>query len=141
MARNRTWADELTFFHEQIRSAPDSAKAHYGLGGALAASGDYRAALTEYEKAIAIFPYYSEAFFNMGNALRRLRSGPGQVIEAYRNAIRFNPANANARANLALFLLENDRPDEARPLIEELAQLNPQHPALAVLRQAVPPAR
>ena len=138
MARNRSWADELTFFQAQVQSAPDSAKAHYGLGGALAASGDDRAAITEYEKAIAIFPYYSEVFFNMGNALRRLGSDPAKVIEAYRNTIRFNPGNANAHANLALFLLENNRLEEARPLVEELARLDPHHPALAVLRLAVP---
>jgi tetratricopeptide (TPR) repeat protein len=139
IARNRTWADELTFFRAQVESAPDSAKAHYGLGGALATNGDDLAAVGEYEKAIAIFPYYSEVFFNLGNSLRRLRADAATVIEAYRNAIRFNPANANARANLALFFLENDRVAEARPLVEELARLDPHHPALAVLRLAVPP--
>jgi tetratricopeptide (TPR) repeat protein len=139
IARNRTWSDELTFFRAQVESAPDSAKAHYGLGGALANSGDDRAAVGEYDKAIGIFPYYSEAFFNLGNALRRLRSDPAKVIDAYRSAARFNPANANARANLALFLLENNRPDEARLVIRELLQLDPHHPALAVLRMALPP--
>jgi tetratricopeptide (TPR) repeat protein len=139
IARNRTWADQLTFFRAQVQSAPNSAKAHYDFGGALAKSGDDRAAITEYEKAIAIFPYYSEVFFNMGNALRRLRSDPAQVIEAYRYTIQFNPADVNARANLALFLLEHDRLDEARPIVEELARIDPHHPALAVLRLAVPP--
>jgi protein O-mannosyl-transferase len=137
IARNRTWADELTFFQAQIQSAPNSAKAHYGLGAALAFSGNDREAVTEYEKAIAIFPYYSEAFFNLGNARRRLGGDPQKVIEAYRNTIRFNPVHADARANLALFLLENGRSDEARPLVEELVRLNPRHPALAILTGAV----
>jgi protein O-mannosyl-transferase len=139
IARNTTWADELTFFQEQIHSAPNSAKAHYGLGAALALSGNDREAVGEYEKAIAIFPYYSEVFFNMGNALRRLGGDPEQVIEAYRTTIRFNPAHADARANLALFLLEHGRTDEARPLVEELVRLNPRHPALAILTVAVAP--
>jgi hypothetical protein len=139
IARNTTWANELTFFREQIHSAPNSAKAHYGLGAVLAFSGNDREAVSEYENAIAILPYYSEAFFNLGNALRRLGSDPEKVIEAYRNTIRFNPAHADARANLALFLLEHGRTDEARPLVEELVRLNPRHPALAVLAAVVPP--
>jgi protein O-mannosyl-transferase len=139
IARNRTWADELTFFRAQTESAPNSAKAHYGLGAALAFSGNDREAVTEYEKAIAIFPYYSEAFFNLGNALRRQGADPDKVIEAYRNTIRFNPVHADARANLALFLLEHGRSAEARPLVEELARLNPRHPALAILTGAVAP--
>jgi tetratricopeptide (TPR) repeat protein len=75
----------------------------------------------------------------MGNALRRLGGDPEKVIEAYRNTIRFNPAHADARANLALFLLEHGRTDEARPLVEELVRLNPRHPALAILTVAVAP--
>ena len=138
-ARNRTWADELTFFQAQVQSAPNSAKAHYGFGAALAFSGNDREAVAEYAKAIAIFPDYSEAFFNRGNALRRLGSDPEAVIEAYRDTIRFNPAHADARANLALFLLEHGRRDEARPLVEELVRLNPRHPALGILTGAVAP--
>jgi tetratricopeptide (TPR) repeat protein len=139
VARNRTWGDQLTFYQAQVESAPDSAKAHYGLGAALAEEGDDRAAVTEYGRAIAIFPYYAEPFFNLGNALRRLGADSETVIDAYRNAIRFNPANANARANLALFFLEHGRPDDARPLIEELERLDPHHPALAVLKTGTPP--
>jgi hypothetical protein len=139
VVRNRAWADELTFFHAQTQSAPNSAKAHYGLGAALASSGDDRKAVTEYERAITIYPYYSDAFFNMANALRRLGRDPEEVITAYRNTIRFNPNHADARANLALFLLEHDRTVEAQPLISELVRLNPRHPALAILRGALAP--
>ncbi|MBI4551433.1 MAG: tetratricopeptide repeat protein [Candidatus Latescibacteria bacterium] len=135
--RNQMWADEVTFFRAQVRAAPRSAKAHYNLGAAFAKTGDDRAAIQEYETAISIFSYYPEPFYNMGNALRRLKANPEKMIEAYRNAIRFDPGHANARVNLALVLLDLNRIDEARSLVNELAQVDPQHPSLAMLRLRV----
>lgn len=134
MARNGTWADELTFYRSQARSAPNSAKARYNLGTILAKLGDDQAAIEEYQKALQIFPYYSEPLYNKGNALRRLGAEPEQVIQAYRSAIQYDPGHRNARANLALFLLDLGRTGEAGVLVAELSRLAPQHSALGTLR-------
>lgn len=133
VARNETWNNELVFFREQVRSAPRSAKAHFNLGTVLAAQGDDRGATSEYETAVSIFPLYAEAYYNLGNALRRTHAPSDRVIGAYRQAILGDPGDIRARGNLALVLLDLGRPAEARPLVEEIGRINPAAPQLALL--------
>ncbi|MBI5506206.1 MAG: tetratricopeptide repeat protein [Deltaproteobacteria bacterium] len=140
-ARNRTWADEETFFRTQLASAPQSAKAHYNFGCLRAKKGDDHAAIESYRRAIALLPSYPEPFFNLGNALRRVGAEPQAVVDAYRSAIRLDPGQAKARANLALFLTHTGDFGEARTLTAELEAIQPDHPALETLHTALGAAR
>jgi hypothetical protein len=133
VARNRTWSDPLTFCREQIRTSPRSAKAHVNLASALGNAGDDRGALEEYERALAILPDYPGIEYQRGNALHRLNADPSAIVEAYRNAIRCEPSDVNARVNLAWTLLDAGREDEARPIVAEIRALDPRHPILASL--------
>lgn len=133
LCQNRVWSDELTLFADQVRTAPNSAKAHFNYGVALALSRREREALGEYERSLAIYPEYAQTWYCKGNALYRLKGDPTSIIDAYRNAIRLGPAHADARANLALFLIAQGRKDEARPLLSELRALDPNHPSLPVI--------
>ena len=67
-----TGATQSTFYRRLVETSPESAKSHYFLGALLASEGDDRAAVAAYDRAIAIFPAYSEAYHNRGNALARL---------------------------------------------------------------------
>jgi tetratricopeptide (TPR) repeat protein len=134
MDRNATWANERVFYETQVRTAPNSAKAHYNLGTVLAKAGDDAAAVKAYETALAIFPYYPEPLYNMGNALKRLNAPPERVLEAYRGAIAYDRGHREAHANLATYLLDLGRTEEARPVVDSLAALDPGFPALAPLR-------
>lgn len=66
ISRNTTWKDELTFYETQVQTAPNSAKAHYNLGTALAKRGDGEGAVASYRTSLRLFPYYPEPLFNMG---------------------------------------------------------------------------
>ncbi len=134
-ARNRTWANEETFFRAQLASAPQSAKAHYNFGAVSAKSGDDRGAIQSYYRAITLLPSYPEPFFNLGNALKRVGAEPQTIIDAYRSAIRLDPGQTKARANLALFLTQVGDFAEARALTAELEKLQPDHPALPTLHE------
>jgi protein O-mannosyl-transferase len=124
--RNQTWSDELTFYTAQVESAPESARAHFAYGSALATvSKSDRAAVAEYEQALQIYPHYSDAHFNMGNALRRLGGDPERVIAAYRSAIRIDNSHTNALVNLGRFLVQHGRMEEARSVLEQLKQIDP----------------
>lgn len=125
VARNRTWADEITFYRTQVASAPGSAKAHFGLGVALAAKRDDAAAIVEYERALAIYPRYPDVYLNLGNALRRRGDDPARVIAAYQGALNVDPSYTPALANLARFLMQQGRDAEAQPLLARLQVLDP----------------
>lgn len=131
--RNSIWRDELTFFHNQVETAPQSAKAHYNLGATLAKYGRDEEALASYRTSLLIFPYYAEPAFNMGNALRRMNASDEDVIDAYRRAIEYDPGHRKARANLAEYLLEVGDLSGASELITELKQLQPDFPTLEYL--------
>jgi protein O-mannosyl-transferase len=131
--RNTIWMDELTFFHNQVATAPQSAKAHYNLGATLAKHGRDEEAVASYRTSLLIFPYYAEPAFNLGNALRRMNANAEDVIGAYRNAIEYDPGHRKARANLAEYLIEAGNVSGASELIMELKQLQPDFPTLEYL--------
>lgn len=76
--RSRDWKNNLTLFSAAVKASPNSARAHYGHGSALFASGlanegtpaeiaeKFELAKREYEAAIAIFPEYSNSYLGIG---------------------------------------------------------------------------
>jgi protein O-mannosyl-transferase len=99
IVRNLDWRDAGTFYSKLVVTSPESAKSHYFYGTLLASRGDDAGAMTEYDRAIEIFPAYSEAFHNRGNALARLGRRE-EAIESFRGCLRFDPGHAGAAANL-----------------------------------------
>jgi hypothetical protein len=128
------WASELTVWQHASDVFPDDAKAHFGLGAALAAAGDDYAAIGQYQRSIATFPSDADTFFNLGNAERRLGNS-GAAIGAYREAARLDPAHVAARANLLIMLLEAGEVTEAQGVATELRRLAPQHPVFEAIRR------
>ena len=140
--RNETWSDNLTFFREQARTSPRSAKAHVNFGSALGNIGDDRGVVVEYELALAILPGYPGIDYQLGNALRRLNAEPQRIIDAYHRAILVDTTDVDARANLAWTLIDLGRKDEARAVVREMRALAPDHLLLPKLegRLAAPGA-
>lgn len=97
--RNLDWRNADTFYPRLVETSPGSAKAHYFLGALLASRGHDQAAVDAYDRAVAIFPAYSEAFHNRGNALARLGRRE-EAAESFRACLRFDPGHAGAAANL-----------------------------------------
>ncbi len=98
--RNQDWNNAETFYVRLVETSPRSAKSHYFLGSLLVSKGDDLAAIREYEIAVSIFPAYSEAFHNRGNALARLGRYP-EARESYLQCLRFDPGHQGAAANAA----------------------------------------
>jgi len=107
IVRNRDWHDADRFYRSLVHTAPDSCKSHYFYGILLASKGDDPGAIREYDRAIAIFAGYSEAYQNRGNALARL-GRYGEAMESYRLCLRFDPGHMGAARNLGT--LENGLP-------------------------------
>ena len=99
VARNRDWSSADRFYTKMAETSPGSAKVYYFYGILHAARGDDLGAIQAYDRAIAIFPAYSEAFHNRGNALARL-GRRSEAMDSYRQCLRFDPNHAGAAANL-----------------------------------------
>ena len=99
-ARTLDWRSADVFYPRLVETSPGSAKSHYFYGAYLAARGNDQGAVAAYDRAIAIFPAYTEAFHNRGNALARLGKFD-QAAASYQIVLRFDPGHAGARQNLA----------------------------------------
>ena len=97
--RNLDWLNANRFYTKLLQTSPHSAKAYYFYGILRASHGDDVGAIQAYDRAIAIFPAYSEAFHNRGNALARL-GRRNEAMESYRQCLRFDPGHGGAAANL-----------------------------------------
>jgi protein O-mannosyl-transferase len=97
--RNRDWLNPQRFYQKLVETSPDSAKSHYSIGVEYASNGDDVRAVAAYDRAIAIFPLYAEAYRNRGNALARLGRRE-DAMASYRQCLRFDPGDFAANSNL-----------------------------------------
>jgi tetratricopeptide (TPR) repeat protein len=97
--RNLDWIDAERFYSKLVETSPESAKSHYSIGVLRSANGDDAGAIADYDRAIAIFPAYTEAYRNRGNALARLGRRE-EAMASYRQCLRFAPGDFAATTNL-----------------------------------------
>lgn len=113
--RNLDWLNAQRFYLKLAETSPDSAKAQYSLGTLRASRGDDSGAIAAYDRAIEIFPAYSEAFHNRGNALVRL-GRRAEAMESYRQCLRFDPGHSGAAYNLMQLQLGKPLDPPRKPL-------------------------
>ena len=82
--------------------AQSSATVYYKSATKKSIAGDYRGALTDYNRAIQLNPKYADAYNNRGNLkYTKLNDIEGGLAD-YNRAIRLKPKNANAYFNRSL---------------------------------------
>src|SRR5262249_39991576 len=95
-----------------LRLAPDSPLASYNAGSARLGGGDGRAGAAAAEPLLEQRDLAVAAGYNLGNA--RLAAGDlAGAVEAYKQALRAAPGNADAKFNLELALREEQRRRES----------------------------
>lgn len=112
LTRNRDWRSDAALFTATVRTAPNSAKAHFNLASTMYELRDPGAAEISVRKALDIAPVYPEAH----NLLGTLLLARGEVASAeaeFRLAVRDAPDYAPALANLGIALRRLDRHAEA----------------------------
>lgn len=97
--RNLDWLNSQRFDSSLVKTSPQSAKSHYSIGVERAANGDDVGAIEAYDRAIAIFPAYVEAFRNRGNAQARL-GRRDEAMASYRQCLRLYPGDFACAYNL-----------------------------------------
>lgn len=95
-------------YKKVINKDPASEKAQYNLGNAMYRSGKKEEALRAYDAAIKNGKAkndVSSAWYNKGVVLQNDKKLP-ECIDAYKNALRLNPADEEARLNLQKALIK-----------------------------------
>jgi tetratricopeptide (TPR) repeat protein len=123
VARSRDWASDLRLFSAAVAASPNSAKAHYNHGSALAEAEETRGAEEALRKAVAIAPAYPEAQNLLGTFLLT-RGELAEAARAFEVALRSSPDYPPALANLGIVRRRQDRIDEARQLLERAVRLD-----------------
>ncbi len=114
VVRNFDWHDNATLFGQALKVVPNSAKVRYMMAEVyLKENNDPQKALTEYQKAVEIYPDYYFAHQRIGYIFAsNNRFGP--AIESFKKSLRIAPFFDNARFCLASAYYIQGEADSAR---------------------------
>src|SRR3989339_1302441 len=96
---------------------------HFNRGNGYFAANDFKAAIGEYNQAVALFDEQSAFHYNLGLSYYNLVLYE-QAERAYRRAIELDPTFGEAWYNLALVLDKLDRSDEAFMAYDKYQKVN-----------------
>jgi tetratricopeptide (TPR) repeat protein len=118
----RRYDEALKMYTDAQAVRPEAPELHYNIGNVLYRKQEFDKAAEEYRKAEAARdPALSQAaVFNRGNALLAQQRLP-EAIQAYVQALRADPADADAKRNLelALRLLQERQKQQSQPRDQE----------------------
>lgn len=104
----------LANYERALKKSPGNADAHFNQGDALYRKNDYEKASTSYDDVLqskADEGTRESAYYNKGVAMIREKK-LDESIDAWKNALRLNPADSDARDNLVKALLEKKKQDQ-----------------------------
>ena len=104
---------------------PDAAQKEFKLGLKDVDKKQWEEAKDHFQKAIAAFPKYADAFSNLALAEIQLKDGKG-AVESYRSAIEIDPTLQQANLYLGQFYYENKKYKEAEPYLVRSVADQPQ---------------
>ncbi len=112
-----------------VVAIPDAARQEFALGSKEMDTKHFEEAKDHFQKAIAAFPKYVEAFNNLGQVEIQLKDGKA-AVEAFRSATRIDPTLQEANMYLGQFYYENMQYREAEPYLLRAAADQPKSPQL-----------
>ncbi len=113
-ARNADWKSNATLYRSMVRTAPDSAKAHFNLGVIYQDEGDDDAAMAQFRRALKIYEWAGNANAALGIGLiYDRRHQMDLAIEWFRKALEIEPGLSDAHTHLCGALFVTGRPAEA----------------------------
>jgi Ca-activated chloride channel homolog len=101
---NGAFSEAELHYRKALEKKPDSDNANYNLGNALYKQNQFEPAVTKYETLAAKEADKSKLatyYYNLGNAYFKSQK-LDKCIEAYKQSLRINPSDADAKHNLFL---------------------------------------
>jgi tetratricopeptide (TPR) repeat protein len=100
-------------------------------GARLFETGQYNAAMQEFQKAIASHPTSADGYYNLARVLHEMGKSRGdkalseQAEALYNQCLDHDPNHVDCHRSLAVLLVETGRPDKAFTLLQKWASNNP----------------
>ncbi len=136
VGRAAVWSDDLAFWEDTARKAPEDALPRFFLGVVYAGRGRAAEAEAAFRAALERDPDpdgRARILNNLGFLLLNAKRYP-EAAARFRESLAIDPAQDSALVNLALALLSEDGPahaEEARGLLEAALAINPRSAATA----------
>ena len=136
--RLKAYDKAALYLDRAIKLRPRDAGALALAGHAKYDAGDFAAAGSFYERALAVEPNNADARVDLGNTFSQ-RQPPDlrRAVDEYRKAIKVNPRHEIALKNMASVAVQLGDKAAAREAVEQLAVVNPSNPTLPALRSAI----
>ena len=133
------FAEAEALYRHILRNQPNHPEALDLLGTLAAQLGRMDVAIDLLERAVALDPRECRRLRSSGKCLAGCKGEPGKAIDAYHQALRINPAHAEALNNLGSALLAESRHEEAIGAFRKAVTLQPESAlALSNLGHALP---
>jgi Ca-activated chloride channel homolog len=104
----------LANYEKALKKSPGNPDAHFNLGDAMYRKSDFEKAAGSYDDVLqskADENTRQSAYYNKGVAMVRQKK-IDEGIDAWKNALRLNPADSEARDNLVRALMEKKKQDQ-----------------------------
>lgn len=114
--QEKKYSQAVSEYRQALRVNPSGSAARFNLGNALYRSGQANESLNAYDSAIiqsATPMEKSGAWYNKGVVLQQNKKLP-ECIEAYKNALRLNPTDSQARFNLQKALVQQKQQQQQK---------------------------
>lgn len=126
------YPDAEKWLSEVTSEKPDNPVDWYLLGRTQYNENHFEAAISSFERALALRPHYIEAENNLGLAWQGLNNSD-RAMAAFRSAIdwqREDPKDAQPYLNMGGALVDQNHADEALPYLKVAAKLAPKNPKI-----------
>ncbi|HHB78288.1 MAG TPA: tetratricopeptide repeat protein [Saprospiraceae bacterium] len=132
--RNKDWYDSATLYASDIPKSPNSAKLNYHHGLEVGKKGNalkgqqqttqYKKAIVYFDKAISIYPAYSDAYALKGLYYFKLNEYD-KAMNAYNLAIKYNANSPNAYNNMGIIFFQRGDVKNAERVYKLALKYNP----------------
>ena len=126
------YSDADKWFTQVVAETPDDADTWYLLGRTKYNENEFPAAISSFERALALRPKYVEAENNVGLAWKELNDHE-KARAAFQSAIEWqgeSPVDAQPFLNLGTLLADDSKAEEAVPYLMRAVALSPKNPSV-----------
>ena len=116
----KRFSEAKAHFEQALAANPDYAEAHHGLGLLLILEGSLPGASVQLREAVRLQSMSAQNHTDLADALAAMGQ-VGAAADEYREVLRLHPGQADAELGLGIALLRQNRPGEARSLLESAA--------------------
>jgi protein O-mannosyl-transferase len=126
--RNKVWHSGISLWEDVVAKSPLKSRGYNNLGAALNDAGRTEEAIAALDRALAINPDHTEAYYNLGRIFLAYPGRIGDAITLLKKAIELDPDYVDAYVNLAAACNKGGKPAEAVKVAEEAIARSPGRP-------------